>query len=48
MDKQPRKLTLYHNNGKPVRFNKEPGRNEVCTCGSGIKYKNCCLKLKRK
>ena len=22
------------------------GRNDICRCGSGIKYKNCCLKLK--
>ncbi|WP_080269595.1 SEC-C metal-binding domain-containing protein [Pseudomonas syringae] len=19
------------------------GRNELCPCGSGVKYKNCCL-----
>lgn len=23
---------------------KKIGRNEICPCGSGIKYKNCCLK----
>lgn len=23
---------------------KEPGRNEPCPCGSGKKYKHCCLK----
>lgn len=22
------------------------GRNDICRCGSGIKYKKCCLKLK--
>ena len=28
----------------PVRVHaeKRPGRNEPCTCGSGIKYKKCC------
>ena len=20
------------------------GRNDLCPCGSGLKYKNCCLK----
>ncbi len=25
--------------------NKEVGRNDLCPCGSGKKYKNCCLKL---
>jgi len=23
---------------------KKPGRNEMCPCGSGKKYKNCCGK----
>ncbi|MBO9129946.1 preprotein translocase subunit SecA [Bacillus sp. 165] len=27
---------------KPVVKNEEVGRNELCTCGSGKKYKNCC------
>ncbi|MFQ5428915.1 MAG: SEC-C metal-binding domain-containing protein [Phycisphaerae bacterium] len=24
----------------------EPGRNDPCPCGSGKKYKHCCLKKK--
>jgi SEC-C motif-containing protein len=28
---------------KPITVSK-PGRNEPCTCGSGIKYKKCCGK----
>ncbi|MBT4087249.1 MAG: hypothetical protein HOE30_02025 [Deltaproteobacteria bacterium] len=28
----------------PARKKREPGRNEPCHCGSGKKYKNCCLK----
>ncbi len=28
----------------PARKRREPGRNETCHCGSGKKYKNCCLK----
>ena len=27
---------------KPTRVEKKPGRNELCSCGSGKKYKNCC------
>lgn len=26
-----------------VRDNKKVGRNDPCPCGSGKKYKNCCL-----
>ena len=28
---------------QPVRAAKKPGRNDPCPCGSGKKYKNCCL-----
>lgn len=27
----------------PVTVEKKPGRNELCPCGSGKKYKKCCL-----
>lgn len=27
----------------PRRVAKEPGRNDPCVCGSGKKYKKCCL-----
>jgi hypothetical protein len=27
----------------PVQREKQPGRNEPCNCGSGKKYKKCCL-----
>lgn len=26
-----------------VTGKKQPGRNERCTCGSGLKFKKCCL-----
>jgi len=26
-----------------IRVEKKPGRNEPCICGSGKKYKKCCL-----
>lgn len=29
---------------KPVRKNSRVGRNDICTCGSGKKYKSCCGK----
>ena len=29
---------------KPVHAKKTPGRNDLCPCGSGKKYKNCCGK----
>ena len=32
-------------NRKINTLNKEIGRNDLCPCGSGKKYKNCCLKL---
>ena len=34
----------YNNQRKhtPIVKGKEPGRNDICPCGSGKKYKNCC------
>jgi len=32
---------------KPVRVPPKVGRNAPCPCGSGKKYKNCCLKKNR-
>jgi uncharacterized protein YchJ len=31
-----------------VREFKKIGRNGLCTCGSGKKYKKCCLRKERK
>jgi hypothetical protein len=28
---------------KPVNIDKKPGRNDPCPCGSGKKYKKCCM-----
>lgn len=39
----------YRNMGKmvkkspPVKVEKVPTRNEKCSCGSGKKYKKCCI-----
>lgn len=32
---------------QPVRRTEKIGRNQPCPCGSGKKYKNCCLKAER-
>jgi hypothetical protein len=29
---------------RQIRMGKKPGRNDKCPCGSGLKYKKCCLK----
>ena len=34
----------YHPAIEPVKRGKKIGRNEPCSCGSGKKYKRCCLK----
>lgn len=28
---------------KPIRADPKVGRNDPCPCGSGLKYKKCCL-----
>ena len=41
-----RKAYARHASGKnPIKSNKKIGRNDPCSCGSGLKYKKCCLKL---
>ena len=35
--------TLWHSVAKPVRAAPKPGRNDPCPCGSGRKFKKCCL-----
>lgn len=34
------------NSGDPITVNKTPGRNDSCSCGSGKKYKRCCMSAK--
>ncbi len=47
---KPRYNELFHHNGiqytaqEPVVKDKKVGRNDPCPCGSGKKYKKCCLK----
>lgn len=35
-------LTALLNKGGTVTTVKPPSRNDVCTCGSGLKFKKCC------
>jgi uncharacterized protein YchJ len=34
---------LYNKYHKPYKKPFSPGRNDICSCGSGKKYKKCCL-----
>ena len=37
-------MTIHHRKiDTTIRVEKKPGRNEPCHCGSGKKYKKCCL-----
>lgn len=36
-------LRKGHRRVEPVRAEKLPGRNEPCPCGSGKKFKKCCI-----
>ncbi|MFB6371611.1 MAG: SEC-C metal-binding domain-containing protein [Bradymonadaceae bacterium] len=31
----------------PYEADEEPGRNDPCKCGSGRKYKKCCLRKQK-
>ena len=37
------KLIAYQNKKPSIREHEKIGRNDLCPCGSGKKYKNCCL-----
>lgn len=36
---------LFHINKKPINKIKLLNRNDKCPCGSGKKYKNCCMEI---
>lgn len=44
-DSHSRPLCAHHAAGypDPAKAVKRPGRNDPCTCGSGQKFKKCCL-----
>ena len=39
-------LIMNNEDQQPIIKQKEPGRNDPCPCGSGKKYKKCCLNKK--
>ncbi|MDT0644097.1 DUF1186 domain-containing protein [Zunongwangia sp. F363] len=39
-------LDDFISENQPLRKEKEPGRNDPCPCGSGKKYKKCCMNKK--
>ena len=43
MNHKPRNILILKGNGKPLKAVKS-GRNELCSCGSGLKSKKCCNK----
>ena len=46
VDPELAELIEYHiqTYGKPLRRRNKIGRNDLCPCGSGKKYKKCCLR----
>ncbi|WP_305067277.1 DUF1186 domain-containing protein [Mesonia aestuariivivens] len=40
------RLIMHNEDESPIEKQKEPGRNDPCPCGSGKKYKKCCLNKK--
>ena len=47
LDEQTMQRLLAYQNRKPsIRENKKIGRNDPCPCGSGKKFKNCCMNKK--
>ena len=36
-------ITIQAERGRPFIRRVKVGRNETCPCGSGIKFKKCCL-----
>ena len=36
--------TTYYGGKQYVRSGSKIGRNQLCPCGSGVKYKRCCIK----
>ena len=45
MKKYAETINMLINNRKQIFKQKKIGRNDPCPCGSGKKYKKCCLKL---
>lgn len=46
-EEQKKAMDNFHSlfKSKPYTRIKIPNRNDPCTCGSGKKYKNCCMEI---
>ena len=46
-EEQKKAMDNFHSlfKSKPYTRIKIPSRNDPCTCGSGKKYKNCCMEI---
>lgn len=46
-EEQKKAMDNFHSLFKPKPYTrlKLPNRNDPCTCGSGKKYKNCCMEI---
>ena len=46
-EEQKEAMDTFHSlfKSKPYTRLKLPNRNDPCTCGSGKKYKNCCMEI---
>lgn len=42
--KMVRALQEFGRKARTIIVSKEQGRNEICNCGSGLKFKRCCGK----
>lgn len=42
-DEMMKQYAIYKAAHTPVKREHNIGRNDLCPCGSGKKYKNCCL-----
>jgi len=40
-------VLMFERESKPIKAGQKIGRNQACPCGSGKKYKRCCLNKKR-
>ena len=45
-EKTMQRLIAYQNRKPSIRENKKIGRNDPCPCGSGKKFKHCCMNTK--
>jgi uncharacterized protein YecA (UPF0149 family) len=41
---EPSHLDMINTMLRALPVDKDPGRNDPCNCGSGLKYKKCCGK----